>query len=67
MWPDVRREVCAELKARCAASLGVGWRAYEWGELSTERAYGTPGLGLRGTLRRALRDGSGAGVRERLE
>lgn len=46
--------MCAELEARCAASLGGGCSAYVRGALSAERAYGTPGLGLRGTLRRAL-------------
>lgn len=56
----------AELEARCAASLGGRWRAYGLVMWVDERRSGTPGLGLWGTLRRALRGGSGAGVRERL-
>lgn len=60
---DVRREVCADLEARCAASLGGRWWAYVWDGLIVESRYGAPVFGVQGALRTGLRGRSGAGAR----
>lgn len=55
--------MCAELEARCAASLGGGWMAYGTVKWSAESRYGTREMGRQVALRTGFRGGSGAGVR----